>query len=56
MESNCDKEVANVLSVLDAQLKALNGDTQIITILRDAYENEKAVKKAYYISLYKNLI
>ena len=53
LEKKCDDEVAKVLSTLEAELKKLNGDTEIIEILRDAYQDEKEVKKSYYLSLYK---
>lgn len=54
LEEKCDIEVAKVLSTLKAELISLNGDTDIIQILQDAYEEEKEVKKAYYLSLYRN--
>lgn len=53
LEKKCDNEVANVLSTLESELIRLNGDTEIIQILEDAYQQEKEVKKAYYLSLYK---
>ncbi|MEA5093504.1 MAG: hypothetical protein VB128_00975 [Sedimentibacter saalensis] len=53
LEKKCDNEVANVLSALESELKRLNGDTEIVQILKDAYQQEKEVKKAYYLSLYK---
>lgn len=52
LEQKCDTEVVSVLSSLEKELKALNGDTEIIKILKDAYENEKQLKKSYYLSLY----
>lgn len=52
MEQKCDSDVEAVLTTLEEQLKELNGDTEIITILKEAYENEKELKKAYYLSLY----
>lgn len=52
LEKKCDDEVAAVLSSLEKELKALNGDVKIIKILNDAYENEKQLKKSYYLSLY----
>ncbi|KAF5037163.1 hypothetical protein DSECCO2_567570 [anaerobic digester metagenome] len=53
LEKKCDNEVAKVLSTLESELIRLNGDTEIIQILKDAYQQEKEVKKAYYLSLYK---
>lgn len=54
LEKKCDNEVAKVLSVLESELIRLNGDTEIIQILQGAYQQEKEVKKSYYLSLYKN--
>lgn len=54
LEQKCDSEVAAVLSNLEAELKKYNGDKEIIQILQNAYEEEKKVKKAYYLSLYNN--
>lgn len=53
LEQQCDNEVAKVLSALESDIIRLNGDTEIIQILQDAYQQEKEVKKAYYLSLYK---
>lgn len=52
LEKKCDNEVAKVLDDLESELKKLNGDTEIIKILRDAYKQEKEIKKSYYLSLY----
>ncbi len=54
LEKKCDDEVAKVLSDLEKELKELNGDTEIVTILKDAYKQEKELKKSYYLSLYNN--
>ncbi len=54
LEEKCDIEVEKVLSTLKTELTNLNGDTDIIQILQDAYQEEKEVKKAYYLSLYNN--
>jgi hypothetical protein len=53
LESKCDNEVAKVISDLEIELKELNGDTEIIKVLRDSYKQEKELKKSYYLSLYK---
>lgn len=52
MEQRCDKEVDEVLSSLESELNKLKGDTEIIKIIKDAYKNEKELKKSYYLSLY----
>lgn len=54
LEEKCDKEVSSVLTSLKLELEKFNGDKEIIKILQNAYTKEKEVKKAYYLSLYKN--
>jgi len=54
MEQKCDQDVDEVLSILEAELIKLKGDTEIIKILKDSYANEKEIKKSYYLSLYNN--
>lgn len=54
MEEKCDNEVANTLSELESELIELKGDTAIVEILKEAYENEKEIKKSYYLSLYND--
>lgn len=54
LEKKCDDEVAKVLSNLEGELKKLNGDTEIIKILKNAYKQEKEIKKSYYLSLYNS--
>lgn len=54
LEKKCDDEVAAVLADLKDELEKYNGDKEIIKILQDAYEKEKEVKKAYYLSLYND--
>ena len=52
LEKTCDSEVDKVISALEKNLKELGGDLQIIQILKDAYTDEKELKKSYYLSLY----
>lgn len=52
-ESSCDAEVASLLADLKAQLQQLNEPTDIIKEIQSAYESEKSLKKAYYLSLVK---
>lgn len=47
----CDSQVDALLADLEKSLKSLNADTSIIKVIRDTYENEKALKKAYYLKL-----
>lgn len=49
--SQCDAKVSELLSSLQSDLRALGADTSIIKTIRDAYENEKALKKAYYLKM-----
>ncbi len=50
MES-CDKKVAELLKELENELVAIGADTSIIKTIKNAYEEEKTLKKAYYIKL-----
>jgi|GEM_PF-3490607 len=50
-ESQCDASVDKILNNLSSELKTYNGDMKIISILKDAYEDEKVLKKSYYLSL-----
>ncbi len=49
--SQCDARVEELLAELKAELNKLGADTSIIKKIRDAYESEKNLKKAYYIKL-----
>ncbi len=49
--NQCDKQVFELLDSLEKQLKNLGGDTSIIGKIKSAYEDEKSLKKAYYIQL-----
>ena len=52
LERDCDSEVETVLSELEEQLSELGSDsTEIIKMLKKAYNDEKTLKKSYYISL-----
>lgn len=52
LEKTCDLEVGKVISSLEKYLKEYGGDMEIIQILEDAYNDEKTLKKSYYLSLY----
>ena len=47
----CDAKVETLLAELKTELETHNADTSIINKIRAAYENEKKLKKAYYIKL-----
>lgn len=49
--NQCDARVEKILAELKAGLEKLKADTSIIKTIRSAYENEKNLKKAYYLSL-----
>ncbi len=49
--SQCDSRVSSLLGELQGELKKIGADTSIIKTIKDAYENEKALKKAYYLKL-----
>lgn len=51
LEDTCDTEVNKVVSSLEKNLKELGGDLEIIQILKDAYTEEKELKKSYYLSM-----
>lgn len=52
LEAQCDGEVEAIISQLTKELKDINADTSIIKSIRKAYNNEKSLKKAYYINQY----
>ncbi len=47
----CDGKVHKIMSAVEAKLKAKNMDTSIVGKINSSYEEEKALKKAYYLSL-----
>ncbi len=48
---SCDQRVAELLTELETELKAIGADVSIIKTIKNAYEEEKTLKKAYYIKL-----
>ncbi len=52
LESSCDAEVNTLLDSLKAELTAIGADTSIIGTIRSAYNNEKQLKRSYYMSKY----
>lgn len=53
-EGACDAKVNTVLKKLEGELKSLGEDTSIVGTMRSTYQNEKNLKKAYYMSLLVN--
>lgn len=49
--NQCDARVEKILAELKSGLESIKADTSIIKTIRTAYENEKNLKKAYYLSL-----
>lgn len=47
----CDGKVNSLLASMKDELKALGGDLSIITTIKQAYEGEKAARKAYYLNM-----
>lgn len=52
LEKEADSEVEALLSELKGKLEAVGADTSIINTMRNSYENEKTLKKSYYLSLF----
>ncbi len=52
METECNAAIEAILSDLTEVLKKYNKDTSLVASIRKAYNNEKQLKKSYYISKY----
>ncbi len=53
LEAQCDARVDAVINELYELMKANGKDTALVDAIKTAYLNEKELKKAYYVSLYK---
>ncbi len=53
LETSCDAQVDVVLNDLEATLKENGENTELVTKIRTAYNEEKRLKKAYYLNLHK---
>lgn len=53
LESKCDSQVSAILSEFEAELKEAGADTTIVKNMREAYQTQKRLKKAYYLSAIK---
>lgn len=53
LESTCDGEMDDILAELKTQLQEVNGDLSLVSDVKAAYAEEKALKKAYYMNLYQ---
>lgn len=52
LEASCDKEVEGYIKSMEKELKAIGADTAIVETARQAYKNEKKLRKAAYIKEY----
>jgi hypothetical protein len=53
LESECDAEMDDVVNRLQKELKDSGGDLSIINDVKFTYANEKSLKKAYYLNMYR---
>lgn len=53
LEKECDARVNEVLSGLRSELKSRDYDLEIINTIKKVYEDEKVLRKSYYINMYK---
>lgn len=52
LEKEADSQVDSLLSELKAKLNEIGADTGIVNTMKSSYENEKSLKKSYYLSLF----
>lgn len=52
LEASCDSEVNSLLASMKSELDAIGADTSIIGTIRNAYNNEKQLKRSYYMGKY----
>ncbi len=52
MQADCDNQMKNLLTELEAILKKAGRDTGIVSTIKTSYENEKKTTKAMYIKKY----
>lgn len=53
LESKCDAQVDALLKAFQNELQAVEADTTIVKNMRDAYQTQKRLKKAYYLASIK---
>lgn len=53
LESKCDSEVSSLLNAFEIELKEAGANTDIVKNMREAYQTQKRLKKAYYLSAIK---
>ena len=52
LEGEADAKVEDLLSELKTELEAIGANPSIVDTMRSSYENEKTLKKSYYLSLF----
>ncbi len=52
LEAECDSRIAALLSELESDLGSIGADTSIVSTLKSEYQNEKSLRKSYYVSSY----
>lgn len=53
LESSCDSQVNAILNDFERELKKAGASTEIVSSMREAYQTQKRLKKAYYLSAIK---
>lgn len=53
LENSCDSQVNAILSDFEVELKKAGASTAIVSNMREAYQTQKRLKKAYYLSAIK---
>ena len=51
LESSCDKQMNEILGRMKTHLKNTGGDVTLVKEIEKVYQNEKALKKAYYLKM-----
>ncbi len=54
LELECDAEVETITEELRLKLEESGKDTSVVDTIKQAYEEEKSLKKAYYLDIYMN--
>lgn len=53
LENSCDSQVDAILSDFEAELKKVGASTAIVSNMKEAYQTQKRLKKASYLSVIK---
>lgn len=53
LEKSCDSQVSSLLNDFEAELKKAGASTAIVSSMREAYQTQKRLKKASYLSAIK---